>query len=652
MGGRPHGRQRSLVSHSGGLTAGLSPGLAARSGLTGSTFASSSAFAGGGAFGGGGAFAGGGAAGGASGSGVGYVSGSINAHAVNSSSSSSFIRGRRRTISTVTVTTAVAGAGGEGLGGGGGGFGGGAGGGGVVSAQPPALSPRALAQLDRSFGSDESMSSSGEVVNVLHDASGGGAGSMKDESRARDTSGAAQRDMCRILRARCSYRCGPLFQDTHRTPLVELAVARAEDQEEEDEEEGEEVEEGWKEEGRMWEEGAEGEWYDEQHGQEEGEYGAHSSGHDSFAVALAAAGGWDSGAQGSSRQVSGRQGGASHGVSPPVSGAMESGRQGGEGRRRKAEVARERKRKKAPPPLALERQKNRLAATKCITAALQQAEVGSLAAAQRTIQQGVAAIQASYAMQQGDEASMHLINELMEIERRMCNMQTYKGAGLAYALSAQSAHLLQRANTRGGGAAADSTAGLDYMRFSPSDAFNGGGAAAAGVAAAAASSSKSPSQPFFDGRQGANGANGMLAAAAAALPQPPLDGGGTYSNSCSSQNGGDLSFGNSCEQLQQFETEDLSFGSASFQSRPVAACQTHQQQQQQQQQQGGVGLRRQRSGVQRSSKPTPLVVRSGMGLAAAVAAAAAAAGDGRLDSSASLSAVAHALSSSPRPVEA
>ncbi|CAI7918423.1 unnamed protein product, partial [Closterium sp. NIES-53] len=286
---------------------------------------------------------------------------------------------------------------------------------------------------------------------------------VEDESRARDTSGAAQRDMCRILRARCSYRCRPLFQDTHRTPLVELAVARAEDQEEEDEEEGEEVEEGWKEEGRMWEEGAEGEWYDEQHGQEEGEYGVHSSGHDSFAAALAAAGGWDSGAQGSSRQVSGRQGGGSHGVSPPVSGAMESGRQGGEGRRRKAEVARERKRKKAPPPLALERQKNRLAATKCITAALQQAEAGSLAAAQRTIQQGVAAIQASYAMQQGDEASMHLIDELMEIERRMCNMQTYKGAGLAYALSAQSAHLLQRANTRGGGAAADSTAGLDYM---------------------------------------------------------------------------------------------------------------------------------------------------------------------------------------------
>ncbi|KAH7299490.1 hypothetical protein KP509_24G014600 [Ceratopteris richardii] len=101
------------------------------------------------------------------------------------------------------------------------------------------------------------------------------------------------------------------------------------------------------------------------------------------------------------------------------------------------------------PCVEVDRHRNRLCAAHAIVESRALADRGELPAAQRLLEGARQKVQCSVAMRTGDKLSAALDAEMARIQRSMGNASAYERCGRAYALSAQSSHMRQRATMRG-----------------------------------------------------------------------------------------------------------------------------------------------------------------------------------------------------------
>ncbi|KAI5076403.1 hypothetical protein GOP47_0008468 [Adiantum capillus-veneris] len=101
------------------------------------------------------------------------------------------------------------------------------------------------------------------------------------------------------------------------------------------------------------------------------------------------------------------------------------------------------------PCLEVDRHRNRLRTAHAIVEARALADRGALSAAQCLLEGAREQVQGSSAMQSGDKLSAALDTEMARIQRSMGDAHAYERSGRAYALSAQSSHMRQRATMRG-----------------------------------------------------------------------------------------------------------------------------------------------------------------------------------------------------------
>ncbi|KAL2652483.1 hypothetical protein R1flu_020611 [Riccia fluitans] len=99
--------------------------------------------------------------------------------------------------------------------------------------------------------------------------------------------------------------------------------------------------------------------------------------------------------------------------------------------------------------LEVDRQRNRMQVAQSIVEAGALADAGEILAALAILSSAKESLQLSAAFEARDELCLALETELLEIESRMQNHQTYQRSGRAYVLSVQSSHSQQRATTRG-----------------------------------------------------------------------------------------------------------------------------------------------------------------------------------------------------------
>lgn len=101
------------------------------------------------------------------------------------------------------------------------------------------------------------------------------------------------------------------------------------------------------------------------------------------------------------------------------------------------------------PCIEVDRHRNRLQSAHAIVEARALADGGNLPAAQQLLEASRRHLQISVAFHSGDKLSAALDAELARIQSSMGNVRTYQTCGRAYALSAQSSHMRQRATMRG-----------------------------------------------------------------------------------------------------------------------------------------------------------------------------------------------------------
>ncbi|MCO5599497.1 hypothetical protein L7F22_053602 [Adiantum nelumboides] len=101
------------------------------------------------------------------------------------------------------------------------------------------------------------------------------------------------------------------------------------------------------------------------------------------------------------------------------------------------------------PCIEVDRHRNRLRVANAIVEARALADSGDLSAARHLLEGARARVQGSTAMQSGDKLSAALDTEMARIQRSMGDAHAYERCGRAYALSAQSSHMRQRATMRG-----------------------------------------------------------------------------------------------------------------------------------------------------------------------------------------------------------
>lgn len=101
------------------------------------------------------------------------------------------------------------------------------------------------------------------------------------------------------------------------------------------------------------------------------------------------------------------------------------------------------------PCIGVDRHRNRLQAAHAILEARALADGGDLPAARQLLEASRQRLQSSAAFHIGDKLSAALDAELARIQSSMGNARSYQTCGRAYALSAQSSHMRQRATMRG-----------------------------------------------------------------------------------------------------------------------------------------------------------------------------------------------------------